>query len=361
LLITDIKYNHLQLPYEITFSNGNNIKWVYDAEGNKLRKVTKTGATTTTTDYCGGIEYKNNVMNAIYHSEGRLTAGAGIAPFSQPRYEYTLTDHLGNGRVYYTDLNNDGIGTMADLLQDNHYYPFGLNHTDPRRNTGGVGVNLYQYNGKELVEDNGLSWHSYGKRYYDAVIGRFPNVDPLIDTFHFVTGYNYAENEPVANIDLWGLQQADPPYQRTNAEKSYENVKLMARATGEIASNTELGLLGLTVLTLGETAPVTGPLLEGADLVSKGAVVHEVIADFKDGNGIDTETIVHTAIELIEPIGSYTISKYVLKGAEATEGIISTAQKQVMETTQALGQMIKNAYEKATEVLTIPASPQHTP
>jgi RHS repeat-associated protein len=86
-------------------------------------------------------------------------------------------------------------------------HPFGLNHTDPRRNTGGLGVNKYQYNGKELVDDGGLGWHSYGKRYYDAAIGRFPNVDPLIDTFHFVSGYNYAENEPVAHVDLWGLQQ----------------------------------------------------------------------------------------------------------------------------------------------------------
>jgi RHS repeat-associated protein len=66
---------------------------------------------------------------------------------------------------------------------------------------------LYQYNGKELIQDAGLGWHAYGKRYYDAAIGRFPNVDPLIDTFHFVTGYNYAENEPVGHIDLWGLQK----------------------------------------------------------------------------------------------------------------------------------------------------------
>jgi RHS repeat-associated protein len=211
LLITDIKYNHLQLPYEITFSNGNNIKWVYDAEGNKLRKVTKTGATTTTTDYCGGIEYKNNVMNAIYHSEGRLTAGAGIAPFSQPRYEYTLTDHLGNGRVYYTDLNNDGIGTMADLLQDNHYYPFGLNHTDPRRNTGGVGVNLYQYNGKELVEDNGLGWNHYGARCYDPATGRMSVVDQRAEKYRSFGAYNYVLGNPIRLIDPTGMESRHCP------------------------------------------------------------------------------------------------------------------------------------------------------
>jgi hypothetical protein len=47
-------------PYEITFTNDNFIKWVYDAEGNKLRKSTKTGATITTTDYANGLDYKNN-------------------------------------------------------------------------------------------------------------------------------------------------------------------------------------------------------------------------------------------------------------------------------------------------------------
>jgi RHS repeat-associated protein len=71
---------------------------------------------------------------------------------------------------------------------------------------------LYQYNGKELIQDAGLGWHAYGKRYYDAAVGRFPNVDPLIDTFHFVTGYNYAENEPVGHIDLWGLQKVSANY-----------------------------------------------------------------------------------------------------------------------------------------------------
>jgi hypothetical protein len=34
-------------------------------------------------------------------------------------------------------------------------------------------------------------------------------VDPISDEFAFVSVYNYAENSPIGNIDLWGLQKLD--------------------------------------------------------------------------------------------------------------------------------------------------------
>ena len=67
--------------------------------------------------------------------------------------------------------------------------------------------NKYGYNGKELDDDFGLNWHHYGFRMYDAAIGRFPSADPIAENFVFVSPYNYAENSPIANIDLWGLQK----------------------------------------------------------------------------------------------------------------------------------------------------------
>jgi hypothetical protein len=47
---------------------------------------------------------------------------------------------------------------------------------------------------------------SYGAREYDPAIGRFFGVDPIIEQFPYLTPYNYASNDPVLNIDLWGLQ-----------------------------------------------------------------------------------------------------------------------------------------------------------
>jgi|GEM_PF-2667768 len=66
--------------------------------------------------------------------------------------------------------------------------------------------NDYLYNSKELNTDLGLNWSDYGARFYDAAIGRFTGVDPISDQFAHVSTYNYAENSPIVNIDLWGLQ-----------------------------------------------------------------------------------------------------------------------------------------------------------
>ncbi len=38
-------------------------------------------------------------------------------------------------------------------------------------------------------------------------MGRFPSIDPIADQFAHVSPFNYAENEPVGSIDLWGLQR----------------------------------------------------------------------------------------------------------------------------------------------------------
>ena len=40
-----------------------------------------------------------------------------------------------------------------------------------------------------------------------------PGGDPIAAEFAHVSGYNYAENDPVASVDLWGLQEAEPPSQ----------------------------------------------------------------------------------------------------------------------------------------------------
>ena len=72
-------------------------------------------------------------------------------------------------------------------------------------NTGVGEENRYRYNGKELNEELGL--YDYGARWYDPAVGRFTGVDPIADHFPHASTYNYAENEPVGSIDLWGLQR----------------------------------------------------------------------------------------------------------------------------------------------------------
>jgi RHS repeat-associated protein len=109
---------------------------------------------------------------------------------------------LGFGRV----AASEGTIVAADMMQINHYYPFGMNMEGNWN--GPSGKNKYQYNEKELNSDFGLDWNDYGARFYDAAIGRFPSVDPLTDIYANQTPYAYAANNPATLIDYMGMGPA---------------------------------------------------------------------------------------------------------------------------------------------------------
>jgi RHS repeat-associated protein len=212
-------YNHLNLPKLVTYTNGaqsSTIDILYDAAGTKLRKTVKTGSTTIyTQDYIGGIEYRDGAREAIYTAVP-IAIGRVFYNNGTPRYEYSINPdsyrELGNARLSFTDKDNNGVVDVTanpatnEILQENHYYPFGLNTEGPWMNDAALD-NRYQYNGKELNDDFGLNLYAYGARFYDPSLGRFIGVDPIADQFAFVTTFNYAENDPVSSIDLWGLQK----------------------------------------------------------------------------------------------------------------------------------------------------------
>ncbi|MGH1437862.1 MAG: RHS repeat-associated core domain-containing protein [Lewinella sp.] len=56
--------------------------------------------------------------------------------------------------------------------------------------------------------DEATGHYFYGFRMFDPAIARFTGVDPIADKFAWVSPYNYAENSPISNIDLWGLQSS---------------------------------------------------------------------------------------------------------------------------------------------------------
>ena len=110
---------------------------------------------------------------------------------------------MGNTRVAFSDLDEnrliairDNPGTPEDeveVLQENHYYPFGMNHDGPWYEIVAPD-NKYQYNGKELNTELELDWQDFENRWYDGSIGRFTGVDPIAEQFAWVSPYNYAEN-----------------------------------------------------------------------------------------------------------------------------------------------------------------------
>jgi RHS repeat-associated protein len=116
--------------------------------------------------------------------------------------------YLGNGRVYFSNTDNNNTIDDADILQEQNYYAFGAVFDGPWYGTA-TAKNKYQYNSKELNTDLGLNLSDYGARWYDAAIGRWLAPDPLAEKYHSWSPYNYGMNNPIRFIDPDGMQTED--------------------------------------------------------------------------------------------------------------------------------------------------------
>ncbi|NPA44175.1 MAG: hypothetical protein GXO49_01440, partial [Chlorobi bacterium] len=192
---------------DINYNKSTGIRYIYDAAGVKIAKEIYENGGTSRTNYFGNFVYEDTELKYILTDYGKIDVktsvsyGGGefpeiIVTRDYTRY-YNITDHLGNVRVTFDET--------GEIMQEDSYYPFGMTMNGLNYTSGNKSYekNKYLYNGKELQEDFGLDWYDYGARFYDAQLGRFTGVDALADTFVWVTPYNYAENSPIANIDLW--------------------------------------------------------------------------------------------------------------------------------------------------------------
>lgn len=196
--ITNIDYNYLNLPERISFNNATFVRYIYTASGEKIRKENHDGVKT---DYIGGMVYKNNILEFIATAEGRAIPDA--ATF---RYEYQISDHLGNLRSTYYKNKTAPVGTeQLTLLQENHYDPWGLNLTDIEK--AYTNADRYQYNAQteKATLPNGSYDYDTDFRQYDPQTGRFKTIDPLADFYGSISPFSFGYNNPVSFNDPLGL------------------------------------------------------------------------------------------------------------------------------------------------------------
>src|SRR5690554_2954174 len=151
--IAEIQYNHLNLPTKIIWSNNKYISYTYNAAGQKVQKRVVANDSVKVVDYLDGFQieardsrtpkqrrshktnnseqYAGGVLQFFPHAEGYVKATPGaIAIGGKPtnyfyNYIYNYTDHLGNVRLSYSKDPQTGV---LEILDENHYYPFGLKH-----------------------------------------------------------------------------------------------------------------------------------------------------------------------------------------------------------------------------------------
>ncbi|MBS1919591.1 MAG: hypothetical protein JST17_05015 [Bacteroidetes bacterium] len=113
--ITLIHYNFLNLPDSIVVTGKGNIKYTYDAAGNKLKKITTEGAKVTTTLYLYG-NYVNDTLQFLPTEEGRVRFNVAN---SSLQYDYFIKDHLGNIRMVLTEQKDTSYYPDASLETSN--------------------------------------------------------------------------------------------------------------------------------------------------------------------------------------------------------------------------------------------------
>jgi RHS repeat-associated protein len=189
----------------------------------------------------GGYQYKNGMLTFIPTAEGYVdvTPVCGGVAYN---YIYQYKDHLGNVRVNYTYVGgSSGQLTGLFIKEENHYYPFGLQHGNynvdyleyqeigdnivlyPPLNANDKLRYNYKYLGQELQDELGLNMYDYGARNYDPALGRWMNIDPKAETSRRWSPYAYCYNNPMYFVDPDGMQ-ADDWYNK-NGQLVYDKNK----------------------------------------------------------------------------------------------------------------------------------------
>ncbi len=229
--------------WKIKKYNGDSIIFTYDGQGNKITKEFKPVAGYPIIDYY--INDPNGKILAVYKlkfnttdntlnytlSEREIYGSArigsektpvqliGAPPITQidtfSRYlgnkEYEMDNYLGNIVTVIRDrkipIPDPSLYLVdhyeADILSSDDYYPFGMD--EPARNFN-TSKYRFAFGGMEHTDEiYGLdNCYDFDKRTYDPRLGRYLSLDPLMKNFAWQSPYNYANNNPIYNIDPSG-------------------------------------------------------------------------------------------------------------------------------------------------------------
>ncbi|MET7654726.1 polymorphic toxin-type HINT domain-containing protein, partial [Streptomyces sp. NPDC005486] len=175
---------------DVTEANGSKATYLYDSTGARIQRKDTSG----TTVYLPGTELKLSADGTRkeatrYYEYAEQT----VAVRGGGKLSFVASDHHETGEL--------GIDSATGAVAQRRFDPFGVE----RGATTGVWPGQKGFVGGTIDASSGLT--RLGAREYDAVIGKFISVDPVIDYTQpqQINGYAYANNSPVTHADPSGM------------------------------------------------------------------------------------------------------------------------------------------------------------
>jgi RHS repeat-associated protein len=164
------------------------------------------------------------IVYILFDEQFKFVKG-GVSPVSSIESASKLKDHFPelqniavtkNGYIYVYCSNESPVDVYFDnlqvvhtrgpILEETHYYPFGLVMAGISSKAAGMVENKLKYTGKELQskefgDGNGLELEDFGARMLDPQIGRWHVIDALSENYEGISPYSYSLNDPINAVD----------------------------------------------------------------------------------------------------------------------------------------------------------------
>jgi RHS repeat-associated protein len=168
--------------------------FVYNDNGNRVRQQNPDGSITIFLG--GGLYTVEDAAGNPQATKYYAIAGQRVALDGANGLQFLLTDHLGS-IVAVADTNGDLVDNS-----EQRYMPFGSERLVPD-----ITETDFGFTGQRSLEATGLM--DYNARFYDPVLGRFLQPDPVISSFAnpmTLNRFSYVNNNPINYNDPFGYE-----------------------------------------------------------------------------------------------------------------------------------------------------------